>query len=283
MSLTILATDSEGGSNAPGASTDLWNQAASRWNRAAFNWATGTIPSFAVTDLPSLATWIKADGTLWQNSNLTTPATADGARVGAWVPSGGTGGNWLQATAGKRPTLKLAIQNGLPVIRFGAEGGYLTLASQIASVGDFSLFFAMNLLAGASDNLLFSDKADTKWFYQPITGSTSHTANSGIGGSGIVSNSNVWGASVFCLYELHRSGATWTWFRDGLDRTNVAPGANAATFNFGEISGYNGGLFPIVGDLGEIVFCTAFLPVSTDPNANRNACRRYLRDRWGTR
>jgi hypothetical protein len=77
--------------------------------------------------ISGLQLWLCADGTLWQNSNLTTPAVADGDPVGAWVSQDAAVNNVTQATAGQRPTLKLNIQNSKPGILFTrASSQYLS-------------------------------------------------------------------------------------------------------------------------------------------------------------
>ncbi len=80
--------------------------------------ASGGRAAFSPLSL-SPALWLKADAGLEQTSGGTT-ATADGDPVGRWLDQSGNGNHVSQATAGKRGTLKLAIQNGLPVIRFAA-------------------------------------------------------------------------------------------------------------------------------------------------------------------
>lgn len=64
--------------------------------------------AFSPLSLPGLALWLDASdlGTLFQDSALTTAATADGDPVGGWRDKSGNGNHILQATAGKRPTYK---------------------------------------------------------------------------------------------------------------------------------------------------------------------------------
>lgn len=61
----------------------------------------------------------------WQDSARTTPATADGDPLGAVDDLSGSARHATQATAAKRPTLKLAIKNGLPVVRHDGVDDYL--------------------------------------------------------------------------------------------------------------------------------------------------------------
>lgn len=72
-------------------------------------------------NIPGLKLWLDAQlSPLWQDSAMTTKAAADADPVGAWGDYSGNGNHALQATAGKRPALKLAIQAGRPVLRFTA-------------------------------------------------------------------------------------------------------------------------------------------------------------------
>src|SRR3990167_9701390 len=64
----------------------------------------------------------------WQESTRTTPAGTDADPIGAWDDLSGNGRNVLQATNGLRPLLKLAIQNGKPIVRFDGLDDYLQSA-----------------------------------------------------------------------------------------------------------------------------------------------------------
>jgi hypothetical protein len=76
---------------------------------------------FAPSDISGLQLWFKADGTLWQTSARLLAATADGDSVGAWDDASANANHALQATLGKRPTLKTNIVGGKPVVRFAGS------------------------------------------------------------------------------------------------------------------------------------------------------------------
>lgn len=61
---------------------------------------------------------------LYQDTAGTTPASADGDPVGYWSDLSGNGRH-LKKNAGDFATLKLAIQNGLRVVRFDGSDDYL--------------------------------------------------------------------------------------------------------------------------------------------------------------
>ena len=81
------------------------------------------------TRISGLQLWLKADAGLWQDSVGGTPAVADGDVVGVWEDQSGNSNDASQATTSKKPLLKLAIQNGKPVVRFDANDDALVTAA----------------------------------------------------------------------------------------------------------------------------------------------------------
>jgi hypothetical protein len=96
-------------------------------------------PNFPLT-ISGLTLWLDASdaSTLFQNDNGTTPAVADTNPVGYWGDKSGAGRNAIQATAGSRPTLKLAIQAGRPVVR--GDGSDDSLVAPLAASATRTLF-----------------------------------------------------------------------------------------------------------------------------------------------
>jgi hypothetical protein len=90
----------------------------------------GGSASFDPLVIANLALWLDASDstTLFQASNGTTPATADADPVGYWGDKSGLGRHVTQSTAGFRPLLKTAIQNGRNVLRFDGTDDYLSKA-----------------------------------------------------------------------------------------------------------------------------------------------------------
>lgn len=98
---------------------------------------------FSPLDIAGLQLWLKADGTLWQDSARTTPAVADGDVVGAWDDESGNANHATQGTTANKPLLKLAIQNGKPVVRFDGTDDSLSLSTglgMLRNVAGASLF-----------------------------------------------------------------------------------------------------------------------------------------------
>lgn len=91
------------------------------WSRS----STAHTDSFSPSQISGLAAWYKADGTLWQDSARTVPATANNDPVGAWDDASGNGNHALQATAGNRPLLSSSFLNGKPGIAFDGSNDML--------------------------------------------------------------------------------------------------------------------------------------------------------------
>jgi hypothetical protein len=107
--------------------------------------------------IPGLALWLDASDstTLFQASNGTTPATADTDPIGYWGDKSGNGRNATQGTAGKRPILKTAVQNGLNVVRFDG------IAHQLAHTLDtnnsaYTVLAVVNSGSGTNYRAMFS-------------------------------------------------------------------------------------------------------------------------------
>jgi hypothetical protein len=76
----------------------------------------------------SPALWLRADQGLYQErtgASATTAASADADPVGTWLDQSGNGRHATAAADSKRPTLKLAIVNGKPVVRFDGSDDFL--------------------------------------------------------------------------------------------------------------------------------------------------------------
>ncbi len=247
-----------------------------------FYWSPVVTPPapFSVLNLPGLTTWLKADGTLWQLSSLSTPAVADGDPVGAWVPSGGTAGNWLQATAGNRFTLKTNIRGTLPALRM-VPNQTLALASAITAIGDFSLFVAGAIATSNShtDSILLGTHSSTQFLldftadgqnFNPVAFKTNF-AQANILRAG-------WFFGAWSLWEIYRSGSTFEFISNG-----ASLGANTTSstaFTLQDFNGLDTVNFYCSADVGEMILCKSFL--ADGVGSNRRQTRSYLQNRWGT-
>lgn len=90
-----------------------------------------TSDGFTPLDVAGLTLWLDAEVGTFQDAAGLTPAILDNAPVGRWSDQSGIGNHATQANNAKRPTLKLNIVNGRPIIRF--DGLSHTLASVATS------------------------------------------------------------------------------------------------------------------------------------------------------
>jgi hypothetical protein len=123
----------------------------------------------------SPALWYDASdlSTLYQNSGLTTPASADGDPVAGWKDKSGGGYHATQTDTTKRASLRLAIKNGKPIVRFNGSTSrlshLLTLSAASTVVGVFNVTSA----AGGVHKLVCCSPANTAikaQFMAKITG-----------------------------------------------------------------------------------------------------------------
>jgi hypothetical protein len=78
----------------------------------------------------ALKVWLGGGAELWQDTARTSPALADGDPVAALGDRSGSGNHFLQATASKRPTLKLGVTpTGRPVVRFDGVDDFMQPAA----------------------------------------------------------------------------------------------------------------------------------------------------------
>lgn len=104
--------------------------------------------------------WLKADAGTFQTDGGSA-AEADGDPVGLWQDQSGNGDHATQGTAAARGTLKLAIQNGLPVVRLDGTDDFYSLTGLTAASGPHTFFAAINPgnLAGAGSLKYLFDAA----------------------------------------------------------------------------------------------------------------------------
>lgn len=99
---------------------------------------------FSPASITGLVAWYDAANlsTLWQDSARTTPAAADGDVIGSWNDRSANGYHVTQDTTANKPTLRLNVQNGKPVVRFDGVDDVLFIADQsgLDLVGPVSVF-----------------------------------------------------------------------------------------------------------------------------------------------
>ncbi len=238
--------------------------------------------------------WAKSTGTLFQDTAGTTPATADGDPVGRVNDAGGVPNNLTQATAGHRPLLKLAIQNGLQVIRADGSDDFLSNASA-------SAFKAVH--DGTGGTLLWAGKkTSADGTTTGLVGNASGTASE-IGFSMFMANGNLFtlitnggGTAVinksvavaqgtpFAAGFRFKTGASPAAFRirvnGGADATLAAtgsPSSSNATHGIGVFALSDSPTnFWMAGDFYELII----LPTDLS-DANMALLMTYINVRWG--
>lgn len=235
---------------------------------------------FSPQNLPGLAAWYRSDRGLWQDTAGTIPAVADGDPVGRWDDQSGNGRHLTQATAGLRPLLKLAIQNGRPVVRFAsASSQYLTISG-------------FNPLGGAFTSVLWGCPVSNSVgaSYMAQTGSTSkYGIVLGSDGSIGAEKINVAYSSFSVLYTAAWHNFAW-WGQGNLGGADVTtngavdngqPGSSTLS-SVAASSGLHVGFDGLAGsywngDMGEIVICGSILSV-----AHVTALYQYGKRFWNT-
>jgi hypothetical protein len=227
--------------------------------------------AFAPTDVANLGLWLKADGTLWQDSARTTPATADGDPLGAADDYSGGAFHALQATGASRPTLKLNIRNGLPAMRLDGVDDEL-LSGLTAGAGSYTLFAAFNETAagdGAGRTVIASQGGATFRFNQ----------HSGNNPANVAWYDGAWKepAAVAAGWQILEwylpGGGTGEVVRDGASVGTAAYTASALTT--GTVVFGFGGAGVAKGDYGELLLYLRALTAG-----ERTSVRSYLSGRW---
>ena len=233
--------------------------------------AAAAVAQFSPLDL-SPALWLDAGlSPLFQLSGGTTAAAADGDPVGYWGDLSGNGNHATQAGAGKRLTLKLAIQNSLPVLR--GDGVDDTYQIPTLALTDFEAYFVLrqtgpDILMGSNPLLVVNAQlwiglaADTDKIgsFDNATTATSDTL------SPVQGN---W--SVLCW---SRAGSAMSFYQDGTARgSGTCSGVQSFTELFATADAFNF----LSGDAAAILLFPTTLSAP-----NRVLLFNYLRTRWGT-
>lgn len=231
----------------------------------------------------NLLLWLKADAGTFQDSTKLIAASADNDPIGAWADQSGGGLDFTQATAGKRPTLKLSIQNGKPVIRFTTASS-TTLAgtlNALAGASAFTLFMVVSTSVPSANQRALS--GDNNKLLVQWSGSSLLTR---VDGSNIY-NGPSWTTTSFrqivVVYDGSQSGnenrlklnVDGAWAPHTFTGTIPATTAAGGTFAIGSSS--NGAANFLGGDIGEIIIYSSALT-----EQERLGVEEYLRSRWGT-
>jgi hypothetical protein len=233
--------------------------------------------AFSPTDISGLVVWLKADAGTFQDAAKTTPATNDGDVIGAWADQSGNGNDVTQATTGNKPTLKLAIKNGRPVIRFDGAGDNLQGVLSDALSQPFTIFAvaaldAVAVDAGAGIIIDGDDVTNRAVLEQQSQGGDTDTwsiyAGSFVTGGVSDSNWNIWAA-------LFNGASSEFWINGASEASGGAGASNPDGITVGTryladaTSAWD-------GDVAEVIIYDPSLST-----ADRQQVEQYLSTRWG--
>jgi hypothetical protein len=230
--------------------------------------------AFTPTQVAGLKLWLEADGTLWQDSARTTSAAADGDPVGAWDDGSGLANHATQATSTKRPTLKLAIQNGRPVVRFDGVDDFLAVAASL-TLKPASVFVACSATSFVVRALLGQAASGTGALGFRFESGTNLTVK--VVGIGTIASAPVVtsAGAAFQVGLTYTAGGVYAVYYDRVQKstgTSNSPAVGAGAPSIA--SGYgNGENWP--GDIYEFLVYDSAL---SDPD--RQSVEDYLKGKW---
>ena len=201
---------------------------------------------FVETPVPNapaagMAVHYKSDTETFTDSDLLTPATTDGSRVGGWKDQSGNARNLLKNTDARRAELKTNRVNGYPSVRFnGALGTFPNLRSAAFTFNQpLTFFIVININTGgwvsgmdifqglgASDSIVLGGGASTPQVYCGRVNQTTHAGEA----------LNTW-----AIYQIDMEGTA------DADSGQIKLNAGSFTVDNVDTDGISGGL--VAGDL----------------------------------
>lgn len=226
--------------------------------------------------------------TLYQDSGLTTHATADTDPVGGMTDKSGNGFNLLQATSGSRPLLKTAVQNGNNALRFDGTDDCLKTGTMFNAASNYSVFVVSKAggldVTGRALLSLGKSAGDTNgWLHLLYRDNVTNKFR-------VLYASNGDGANLVPQYPLATYPTAWTQVSviagtNGIFRLNGAEqdsdAITQASFisTIFQLATYYTSYIPYQwkGDIGEVFIYDHALDATAYANAES-----YLKTKWGT-
>jgi hypothetical protein len=246
----------------------------------------GGAAAFSPADIAGLALWLDASdaSTLFQASDGTTPAVADGDVVGYWGDKSSAGNVVTQPTTANKPLLKLAVQNGRAVIRFdGADDVLLhsVLGTALFSADSNYVVAVMNQDSTQDNNTLLAWEENTVTNRILIYATVSNTfywdsGSQNAGGRMSVGQPAGWD-NAFHIPEFYRNGSDGEISVDGVSLATSAALTDVLNPNFTKILylGSTAASEFLKGDIAEILIYKA-----APSAAERAALLGYLNAKW---
>lgn len=231
--------------------------------------------------------WLRSDAGTFTTSAMTTAAVADADPVGGWADQSGRGNHATQATAGKRPALKLAIQNGRSVLRFTAASSQGLYANGIATAlaGSDKPFTMLvvakqNSAVAANALLMLCSTVDNDTRHHFDADGTNYRS---LRRDDVAAIKTLVGGTPDTSFHVLCSRFTGTigqLFRNGTQLgADTDLDVGAATFDQFGVGGMEAQAATsyLDGDIGEVLVYDSAIPVT-----DRRAVEGYLKARWGT-
>ena len=235
---------------------------------------------FSPRSITGLSLWFDPSDitTLYQNSSLTTPISADGQTVSGMADKSGNG---YYATSTNGPTYKASIVNNQSILRFNGSQWinnvsypFPNTAYSVFAIGYLTSYFG----GGGGWQRLLQAYADGIFFLGTYTSIVATFTGVGGWNGGVAANnpSYNWLGSWY-LVEMQLTGSTLYPYVTGNAQTTKGSSTTAAFTNL-NIGGANGAYSgqPWYGDIGEIIVYNSYLS-----DTNRQTVEGYLAWKWG--
>lgn len=225
--------------------------------------------------------WLKSDQGVFQDAALTTAAVADGDPVGGWQDLSASGLNLTQSIAGSRPTLKLNIRAGKPVIRFNGINNYLGGGNSFNLGSAFTTFVVFQTTDITKNQCVFGKGFGNNYNLSYTTFVTASKLRASLwlaNSSEVDADSTDIANNTFlaCAVQYDQVNLSNWVTRDVAIQTASTLGVAYSTDNF-YIGAYDQNAFLgfLTGDVSEVVLYNTALPAP-----KRTAVLNYLLSRW---
>lgn len=215
------------------------------------------VPVFSPLDITGLKLWLKADAL----------SLSDADPVGTWPDSSGLGNDATQGTAAKKPTYKVSIINGMPVVRFDGTDDVLLCPAITAATG-LSAFAVSKVAVATSFGMTLVLRVFTLELRQNgVTGNMQLLTN------GTTSIAGSAGTS-WTVHSFTNNGSDLTELWTNGTSNGTQP--NSATCGTPTIGARSDSSSPFNGDVAEIILYDSDLA-----DSDRQAVEAYLAAKYG--
>lgn len=203
----------------------------------------------------------------------------DGDAVGT-ATNWGTGGNFSQATAGKKPTFKTNILNGLPVYRF--DGGDCLVSNAPIGLSTFDVFVVFTATAHGFiyEQSAASDANDGSSLYTDFAQARvrrTQVSNRGTNPTGYGGDLDQWRVMSHEYAGTHQTHRLWIDGAYVFTQAAAGTGPTASTSTITDtiyVGGRNDTAFFVTGDIARLLI------VDKLSTANADGVKLFLRQRY---